>query len=115
MPRGRGVNPTLSFPSLPFPFSSLSFPSLSLPFPFSSLLFPFLSLPFPFFPFLSFPSPSFRFLLPFLRSGMYSDYFVTAVRTSDAKGAGGISMLLIERSEVRGVVLVVVQQYYCEY
>jgi len=30
---------------------------------------------------------------------MYADYFVTAVRTSDAPGAKGLSMLLVERGE----------------
>lgn len=34
-----------------------------------------------------------------ITEGAYADYFVVAVRTGGDKGAGGISMLLIERSE----------------
>merc|ERR1712151_1029928 len=34
-----------------------------------------------------------------ITEGMYADYFVTAVRTSDAPGAKGLSMLLVERGD----------------
>src|SRR3990167_5285551 len=70
--KAKTLFPSLSFPFLPLPSTSLSFPSLSTSLPFPSLSFPFLpsslstSLPFPSLPFPFLSSLPFPFYLPSL-------------------------------------------------